>query len=37
MGFDGGTSTGMFLDVGGVREEIANLKPVPVALGAYPL
>ena len=37
MGFDGGTSAGMFLDVGGVREEIANLKPVPVALGAYPL
>lgn len=37
MGFDGGTSTGLFLDVGGVRDEIANLKPVPVALGAYPL
>jgi uncharacterized protein YigE (DUF2233 family) len=36
MGFDGGTSTGMFVDVGGVRDEIANLKPVPVALGAYP-
>jgi uncharacterized protein YigE (DUF2233 family) len=37
MGFDGGTSAGLFVDVGGVREEIANLKPVPVALGAYPL
>ncbi len=37
MGFDGGTSTGLFLDVGGVREEVPNLKPIPVALGAYPL
>jgi uncharacterized protein YigE (DUF2233 family) len=37
MGFDGGTSTGLFLDVGGVHDEIANLKPVPVALGAYPI
>ena len=37
MGFDGGTSTGMYVAVDGVREEIANLKPIPVALGAYPI
>ena len=37
MGFDGGSSTGLTLNLGGVEAQVRSLRPVPVALGAAPL
>ncbi len=37
MAFDGGTSTGMVINVPGHARVVANLKPVPVVLGIQPV
>lgn len=36
MGFDGGGSTGLWMDWGGLRLEVGNPTPVPVILGLRP-
>jgi exopolysaccharide biosynthesis protein len=36
MGLDGGSSTGLYLDVGSYQRRITNLKGIPVVLGLQP-
>jgi hypothetical protein len=36
MAFDGGASTGLWLDVPGTRRHVYGLDDVPVILGASP-